>query len=111
MVKEKKYSDLELLYKIYTAKQTQSIYRISKDLKIAPSTLHGKMVKLVSKGILITKYRGRKKVFLMNPVFVKTKDVDSVIVRLLPILKIMKERGVVDVGLAIDFILYASSEM
>ena len=112
MVENKKYSDLELFYNIYIIKQkTWSIYGLSKILKIPISTLHGKIMKLIKKGAIIKKRRGRKTVFLINPVFIEKKNMDAVIMGLLPVLKTLKDKGMNDVRFGIDFFLYASSEI
>ena len=112
MVENKKYSDLELLYSIYTAKdKTRSLYRMSHDMSMSVSSLYIRLKKLTNKGILIKKRRGRKTIFLMNPVFVKKNKMDNIIMYLLPVLKDFKNNNVTDVSLAIDFIFYISSEL
>ena len=112
MVENKKYSDLELLYSIYTVKnKTRSLYQISHDLNMPVSSLFIRLKKLVKKGLIIKKKRGRKTIFLMNPVFVKRKKMDNIIMYLLPVLKDFKNNNVMDVSLAIDFIFYISSEL
>ena len=112
MVENKKVSDLEILYNIYKVKnKTRSLYQISHDINMPVSSLYLRLKKLVKKGLLIKKRRERKTVFLLNPVFIKQKDRDSIVLKLLPVLTFLKNSKIDDVGLAINFFLYISTEI